>query len=342
MKKQIKDLIIILIISLLLLEATLRLLGYKPFYFPPFSISSEPTGALIPHSEMGLALEPGTFEITMNDSLTYSSKRLADSTRYTGSSSTDNIIIEFHGCSFTYGMAVNTEDAFAYQLQTRLKDKVEIHNKAVPGYGNIQGLISLKQRIVQGEKLPDTIIMFYASFHDERNALTTNYREHLYYGFLNMDADIKKKFNNASAAKFPYAILENGNLEIKYSRMEQLFKPLPLREYSAVVNLLQGIKNRNTNSTINSNEITRKILLDINRLCKEHEIEFILASIVKDPKTEKMLADLRQSISVLDMGLDILNDNQYNNQPYDSHPNGVAHDIYTERLYQYLNLDGFD
>jgi len=341
MKKHLRDFIVILVITILLLELALRLLGYQAFYFSPFSISSEPTGALIPDSEMGLALAPGTFHITMNDSLKYSSKRLADSTRYTGDSKSQSII-EFHGCSFTYGMAVNTKDAFAYQLQTRIKDHAKIKNKAVPGYGNIQGLISLKQRIANGEKLPDTIIMFYASFHDERNTLTPHYREHLYYGFLNMDENIKKEFINASQARFPYAEIQNGNLEIKHSGIKELFKPLPLREYSALVNLLQGILNTNKNSKINSNEISQNILLEINEICEANEIEFILASIVKDPITEKTLSDLRQSISVLDMGLDILNDNQYNNQPYDSHPNVLAHGIYAERLYQYLNLDGFD
>lgn len=342
MKKYLRDFLIILITTLLLLEVALRLLGYQAFHFPPFTITSEPAGALIPHSEFGLALQPGTFKITMNDSLEYSSERQADSTRFTGNRHSQNHI-DFHGCSFTYGMAVNTEDAFAYLLQEKVDSQFSIRNKAVPGYGNIQGLLSLKQSITQKATLPQTIIMFYASFHDDRNALNPQYREHLYYGFLNMDQEIKEKFNNASHARFPYAQMNDQKLQIQHSSTKQLFKPLPLREHSALVNLIQKTTNNQTNSQINSNQISQEILLEMNRLCKENEIEFIVASIVKDTLTSQTLAELRKSgVSTLDMGLDILNDNQYNNLPYDSHPNALAHRIYAEKLYQFLNEETFD
>lgn len=340
MKKQIRDFIIISIITILLLEIVLRILGVKPYFFPPFSITSDPVGSLIPDSELGLTLNPGTYHITMNDSLEYETTRNDDSTRYTGISNAESIM-EFHGCSFTYGMGVDTDKAFPYLLQEKIKDRVRISNQAVPGYGNIQNLLSLKNRLKEGDRdIPDTIIMFYASFHDERNTLTPHYRAHLYYGFLNMDNDIKKRFNNAEQVRFPYATLEKNELVIKNSALNNLFKPLPFREYSATINMVQNILITKKTNAIPANDISVKILMDMDSLCKENDIEFIVASIVKDEVSEKTLKKLRAAgVVTFDMGIDILNDNKYNNYPYDSHPNELAHRIYADRLYHYLNFE---
>ena len=339
MKKHFKDIFIIAIITILLLEVVLRILGFQAYYFPPFSIVSDPVGSLIPHEEMGLALQPGIFNITMNDSLHYQTIRLQDSTRFVGESNAESTI-EFHGCSFTYGMAVDTDQTFAYLLQEKIKAFAKIKNKAVPGYGNIQGLLSLQKSIQNKNRLPDTIIMFYADFHNERNVLSPYYREHLHYGFMNMDNDVKERFKNSKKARFPYAYEEDGVLKINHSNTDELFNPLPLREYSALINTIQNASNLKKHLNINSKNTTRLLLLKMNRICKENDIEFIVASIVKNEATQSMLSDIRRSgVSTLDMGLDILQDNTYNNMPYDSHPNELAHRIYAERLYRYLNYN---
>lgn len=332
------DTIIILVITTILLEIILRILGHNAYYFPPFSIVSEPVGSLIPHHEMGLALQPGTFHVTMNDSLEYKTNRNPDSTRFTGISEATSIL-EFHGCSFTYGMGVDTDQAFPFLLQAKTKKHILIRNKAVPGYGNIQGLLSLKKRIKErNEKLPDTIIMFYASFHNERNVLSPYYREHLYYGFMNMDDDVKKRFKNADKVKFPFARIINHELVIKYSSIKQLFKPLPLREYSTISNAFQNMINMNKNNGIDAEEITIRILEEMNHICEDNNIEFIIASIIKDESTQSTLERLRKKgIPTLDMGVDVLNNPKYNNHPYDSHPNELTHRIYSDRLYHYLN-----
>lgn len=336
MKKQIRDIFIIIFITIILLELVLRVLGYQPYYFPPFSIVSKPVGSLIPHEEMGLVLQPGIFHVTMNDSLHYQTIRLQDSTRFVGDASSENIL-ELHGCSFTYGMAVNTDKTFAYLLQERVRNFTKIQNKAVPGYGNIQGLLSLQKSIQNKEKLPDTVIMFYADFHNERNVLSPYYREHLHYGFLNMDDDVKERFKDSKKARFPYAYEEGGSFNINYSSTEELFTPLPLREYSALINTIQNTINLKKYKNIDSKKITKYLLIEMNKICKENNIEFVVASVVKNEATQAMLSDIRQkNVETLDMGLDILQDTTYNNMPYDSHPNELAHRIYAERLYHYL------
>jgi hypothetical protein len=337
MKKQIRDIFIIILITVILLEVVLRILGYQPYYFPPFSIISDPVGSLIPHEEMGLALQPGIFHVTMNDSLHYQTIRLQDSTRFVGESNAKSTI-EFHGCSFTYGMAVDTDKTFGYLLQEKIHDFTKIKNKAVPGYGNIQGLLSLQKSIQNKDSLPDTIIMFYADFHNERNVLSPYYREHLHYGFMNMDDDTKERFKNNKKASFPYAYEENGALKINHSNTDKLFNPLPFREYSALINTIQNAINLKKHQNIDSKNITQLLLLEMDRICKENDIEFIVASIVKNEATQSMLLSIRQNnVTTLDMGLDILQDTTYNNMPYDSHPNELAHRIYVERLHHYLN-----
>ncbi len=338
MKKWTRDIAIISFLTLLLLEVGLRIIGYQPFHFPPFSIISNPPGSLVPDAELGLALAEGSFRVTMNDSLSYTSLRNTDGTRFTGNADPTLPLIELQGCSFTYGMGVPTEKAFPFLLQQRLSDHARISNKAVPGHGNIQALIQLKKRIEDKEvPLPQTIIMFYAAFHDERNALSPHYREHLHYGFMNMAPEVRKMFQGKEA-RFPYGSFQDEEFIIRHSESRELFRPVPLREYSAIANMIQKQINMSREARIDGNAISRHILLEMDRLCKANGIEFIIASIVKDEATQNMLQSIREAgATTLNMGLDILGDENYNNMPYDSHPNDKAHQVYAERLYWFLD-----
>ncbi len=341
MKKTIKDIIIIFIITIILLEIVLRIIGIQPFHFNNFKINSEPSQCLIPHPLTGLALHPGTFEVNMNDSIFYTATHTKDSVRISSDSIKTSLPeIHFHGCSFTYGMGVNDHETFAFLLQKKLENNFTIKNKAVPGFGNIQGLLLLENELKTNSKKPDKIIMFYADFHDMRNQLSPYYREHLYYGFLNMDPHIKKEFKKSQSSKFPFIKIKNNDFNIHHVNMNDIFKPVPLREYLSISNTIQNFINDTQHKKNVSSFSSIKIMERMNDLCKENGIEFIVASIIQTDATINVLKELRKiGIETLDMGIDILNDNRYNHLPHDSHPNALAHSIYAEKLYHYLNVE---
>ena len=66
---------------------------------------------------MGLSLNPGKFNVTINKKQKYNVTHTSDSLRTTGSNSDiAKINIQLHGCSFTYGMGVNDEETYPFIL----------------------------------------------------------------------------------------------------------------------------------------------------------------------------------------------------------------------------------
>ncbi|NNE29378.1 MAG: hypothetical protein HKN16_07065 [Saprospiraceae bacterium] len=59
-----------IIITLSLVEAVLRLAGFEPHQVIKTDIESNPSNAFLYHSNYGLALNPGTFDVTINSGLT--------------------------------------------------------------------------------------------------------------------------------------------------------------------------------------------------------------------------------------------------------------------------------
>ncbi len=333
------DVLVISLITILILEIVLRMIGYRPFYFEPFSIQSSPQACLIPHSKLGLSLEDGIFSVRLNDSLEYTTTHKNNYRISINEQKKDSLKqIQIYGCSFAYGMGEDDDKIFSSFLQEKLIDDYDINNLAVPGYGTIQSLLQLQDRIQQND-IPQKVILAYASFHDQRNVLSPYYREHLYYGFLNMNSKIADLFHQKlDNCQFPYASLDNQELKIQYQKINQIYNPLPLRNKLACMNAFQNFLNYRTHQSLNENQVSINIIEKMNQLCQENQIDFVVFSIVKDDVTSQTLEQLRKKgVQTLDIGLDILNNNDFNHQPIDSHPNEKAHRIYAERLFQYLN-----
>ncbi|MEO1437705.1 MAG: hypothetical protein AAFV80_19355, partial [Bacteroidota bacterium] len=237
MKKLVQYLVLIAIL-LFIFEATFRVLGFKPYHFEPFSIVSEPAFCLIPHGRLGLSLNPGTFEVTMNEGLHYSVTHTSDSLRKTAKHSKVGEFpkIDFHGCSFTYGMGVNDAQAYPWLVQEAL-DSFHIRTLAMPGHGILQALILLKEQ-EKNATLPKVVVLNYAAFHDQRNLLDLQYRKHLHYGFERSNPEIRKLFQTAH---FPYAQLSpEGELEVQWENWNSIYQNWPGRKTFAAVNFMQS------------------------------------------------------------------------------------------------------
>ncbi len=340
MKKFILDTCIIILLTLILAEAVLRLLGYEHYQQVAYSITSEPASPLLADSDLGLRLNPGNFSVTINDSLTYFASHLENGTRKNSKDTLNEQLPELHlhGCSFTYGMGVNNEETFAFLLQEKIKSQYKIINHAVPAYGNIQGFLKTKNQIKNREKKPNTIMAFYANFHDERNAMNSSYRSQMHYGMNILNKQPKK----IKQATFPFAQIKNDSLVCLKNKLDELYHPIFLRNYSALTNAFQEFKNKFKDRNVKESETTIKIFEDWNEICKKENIDFIVVSILDNEISKETTLQLRQkNIKTLDIGLDILNNNKFNNLPYDSHPNVLAHRVYAEKLLNYINPETF-
>ncbi len=335
MKERIIEITGIFFITILLAECVLRILGFEHYRQETYCIQATPPASLISHSTYGMALNPGSYKILINDSLEYTCQHLPDSTRNTGHKNKTTLPeIHLYGCSFTYGMGVDDEESFAYLLQEKISDYAII-NKGVPAYGNLQGYLQYLEEIKKGKDI-DMAIAFYAPFHEERNVMNPSFRSQMHYGLEVLGILAKEK------GRFPHARLNDGNLEIGYLDSEELYRPIPLRDYSALANAIQEIINGYQSLGMDGTKATITIFEHWARLCHENGTEFIVATLLDDAPSLEMNDILKKKgIRTLPLGLDIMNDKQYNNLPHDSHPNALSHRIYAERLFHYLSPESF-
>lgn len=306
------------------MEVTIRLCGVTPFRVQSFEIQSNPQFCLIPNEQCGFGLNVGEFDVAINTEVKYHCTHSSDSLRILMHQPITNFdkTVDIHGCSFTYGMSVSDSLAFPFLLQKRFQN-IRFRNFAVPGFGNIQTLIRLKEQIKTND-LPDTLMICYAHFHDERNVLNTNYRKSLYHGFLNANSKIIPLFEQS---KIPYYDKEKG---LQYCNWNSLYHNWKGRNYLASVNSLQNAVEQM--SLKNGKIETHQILLEINHLCQQNNIQLIVAAITKNESTDYTIHFCKQEkIKVLDIGLELPSE-EYSSLPYDIHPNEKAHRIFEERL----------
>ncbi|MCP4441370.1 MAG: hypothetical protein GY810_20885 [Aureispira sp.] len=314
-------------------ELVLRLLQYAPFQYHPYSVVAEPTPCLVADSIYGFALSNGKHQVRINDSLIYNCTHTLDSARITSLSPTINkelTTVHIHGCSFTFGMGVNDEDSYPFLLQSLLDTIVTISNQAVPGHGTIQSLLKLREQEKQGT-LPNLVVLNYASFHDERNVLSSTYRQSLALGFANNE----NKKEAYKACKFPYVELneDKKDFQVNYCAWADLYQNWILRTYSSTVNFLQTSLERNAYPEEDNQLATKLIIKEIQEICLRNETQFLLVGILTNDKTTEMVSYFQKlGIQTLMMDID-LTDEHYNNMPYDSHPNRLAHKLFAQKVF---------
>lgn len=316
-----------------ILELVLLVLGYRRYINEPYSIESSPKLAVIAHPEYGFSLNPGNYQVTINKGLSYQVSHGEDSLRETPFVNKDSIKngIYLFGCSYTYGMGVNDNETFAAYLQQKLPN-YQVKNYGVPGYGIIQSYLQLKE-LARLNKNPAYIIVNYASFHDERNALTPQYRKHLKLGYELCDTSIK---NQMKMAKMPFIKAENGDFSLEFCEWSNIYSDLPGRQTFASINLLQNVIDNQKTKSIPKEIITLYLFKSIHELATVMNAKLIVTGLTNDNQTRWMLHQLKKfGFNTLSFSID-LDDKAYNNLPYDIHPNASAHKIFGEELLESL------
>ena len=334
MKKRSKVLaqfFVVALLTLLVCEGIVRLFGFTGYRIQPYTLKSSPSLNILPHGKLGFSLNPGIFEVTINEKVSYSVTHGPDSIRtipaYLTSADSPRKTVDFHGCSFTYGMGVDDSETFPSIIASERPD-LFIRNLGVPGYGTIQTFLRIREQELNND-LPDIVILNYASFHPDRNGLTPKYRQSLKIGFERANAAVKNLFKES---KIPYGDIISDTLVIKWESWEGLYSHWPLRSKSALVNYLQYLTERASRSDREKDLVTDLVISEIANICRQHSIAFIVTGLTEDEKTKKQLTIWNEKgIQTLDISLD-LNSEEYTHLPFDSHPNSKAHLHYAEKL----------
>ena len=324
-----------LIVFIIAAEVVLRLLGFHPHQPNVYKIDSEPSFALSPHHQLGFALNPGTFSITINDGLTYTCTHTADSQRITSHIGYSDSLPKLHiyGCSLTYGMGVDDRQTYPYLLQQELPS-YKVQNYAVPGYGTIQCLLQLQQNIRNGN-IPEIVVLNYTMHHDARNCLSPVQRQRWKEAFVTSKGHSSELFRQSS---IPKVQLTKDSWQIEQVTMEGIYTHWPGRERFVLVDWVESFANYINDQIFCRKRYTTKIIIKaFQKLCKKHGIRMILAGQTQKKGTAKCLAYFKErGMHTIDISRDLA-DPAYNLLPYDPHPNAEAHKHYATTLLHYLN-----
>lgn len=318
-----------LIIALVVVEAILWLLGFRPYHYEGFAILSEPSHCFVADSTYGFALNSGSYVVTLNDSLVWDCTVDEDRRRVIAfSSDSTSSTLFMAGDSYSFGWGIDDELSYPYRIQQAFPNK-EVINATCPGYGTLQALLQLRAF----EDFPETVVVNYCSFHDDRNALTPFFRHNLWLGFGEAADDVKLTY---SKSRFPMALLDNQELTLEHCDWQDIYSELPLRTWSATSNAIQttyeGIRGRR----LHPHEVSEAIVQEISRLCDSHEARLIVCGITDDELTRDMMSYCNKlGLQTCYMGIDLKNP-EFHNAPYDTHPNAKAHAHFARMLGEVL------
>ena len=314
-------------------EIALRIMGYQPFQQVEYKIEASPENCLIAHPTLGFALQPGDFKVTINQGLHYTVRHGGDSLRLTPRALKKNVqdSIYFFGCSYTYGMGLNDSLTFPFLVSQNLPHSL-IKNFGVPGYGTIQAYLQLK-RLFASQEIPNIVIINYADFHDDRNALTARYRRDLYMGYQGSNESVKTLMQES---KVPFLTKKSEGYVVDFCSWKDLYDHWKYRETFALVNFFQDWSDRNQMHSIDKEAYTRYLFSMIKDMCEQEKIRLIVTGITPSEETKSLLKDLNdEGIEILDISVDLSSD-QYRNAPFDDHPNELAHAFFAKKITAYL------
>lgn len=326
--------LLVFLTTLLLLEFCLRVLGYKSLQIPLTTWVAQPKFCFVPNPSKGISLAPGKYILSLGP-IQYTATHSNDSNRI---SSREELNLDsnykslaFYGCSFTYGTGVDDSSTYPFIIQSHLKN-IKVINKAIPGYGQVQLLDELRRRPSQWNEV-DQIVLNFLPFHLERNSLNGNFQHKLNIGF-----QISKKNNSIAAGQinYPYAVLKDGSLEIKYRSIQDIESSLFLESKFVFFHQFKSwLRNLETDQE-HDLRITKAIIKDMQREAAQVNIQFSMSFLQNDAISNNIIAYCDSlGIQTLKAFVD-LNDTALSNYPYDLHPNAKAHQIIAEQFIPYF------
>ncbi|GAB5538262.1 MAG: hypothetical protein Salg2KO_03650 [Salibacteraceae bacterium] len=314
---------LILIAGILSAELYLQHKGIVAPFHHPFAIKSmEPGQILLPDSALGVELRDGTFSVWLNSGLSFkpshkNGERLGAPTPIHPTST-----VWLYGCSFLYGFGLADSQVVGAKLSALLHNYA-IRNRSVPGYGNVQ--MYLKMLEDQPLWQPgDKVIMTYAPFHGERNAMLLSYRNKLYTFGKNKLAQVS----------FPQLEETGGKTNMTHKVFD--YPAFPWRASSHVMYGLELLRNQVLDNPEQAKAMTRQFLQQVAQHFKDGPYLVAIARLSYDAPTLALFDTLHSTgIPTLDLSLDF-SDTGNNLMPLDAHPNETAHAYFANQIAQWI------
>lgn len=320
MLKRLKNILIIALITLLLGEGAVRLMGYKPFTPWPNRYNTEDGSPYFKeHPVYGYISKQGQYTINQNHKNYFTVTNNSKGYRITSQTKEYKAKPEvwMFGCSLTNGWMLNDEETFCWLAQQQLPD-YHICNYGVPSYSNLQSLLQL-QELLKTKAAPKLVVLNFAWFHNIRNTYVRYWEKSIApVGMLN-------------GLQIPYARLTDNRYEVKYKPL--VYHAWPLMEYSAFSHFLETSYNRFEDETlVKSYKVTIAILEDMDRICKEKNIPFIITNVDGSEETKGFMEHLqKKGIPNADISVDLtIPENTF--LPDDPHPSAKANQEMAEKL----------
>ena len=309
-----------IIISLLILEALLRISGFVPwkniilneqqiFKFDPILGWKAKAGSYVikPINQSGKKFKM-TFE--------------KNGQRITGNNNIENNNILFIGGSFTQGWGVNDEDTFSSKLQRKYK-KYKVHNFGQGGYGSVQSLLMLKEQIPK-MKTPKLVIYGFIAHHEYRNVARARWLRTL------------AKYSKRGHVKTPYGYISKENELFIHPPVGYL--NLPLREVSSLITLIEKIymKLKTKKRKKQQKTVTKEIILKMKTISNKYNANFILLVLDMDDAALKNNYEnflLKNKVKFLNCSVPMTGEMIL---PGDYHPSEKGHEYYSECLSDYI------
>lgn len=334
-----------IIVFLAVLELALRWVGLGPYIPHHYKIQAHPAGCLLPSQSYGLNPNPGHYDVTLNDSLSFQVTHGIDGTRITHIDKSISLKeapkLYMHGCSFTYGLGI--DDSLTYPYLLHQETDYAVTNYAVPGFGSLPALLMTIEQLKAGHR-PSVLILNYLRFHDERNSFSRRYREQLQLalelneGFLWKEQQFAFPFEEWG---YTFASMEGDSLQTHRVKALEVYDHFPFRRQSAIVNQAEGIFNNLATlfSRKRNHKVTQGIVAALHNLCQQHNIR-LMVSIMTQDKQAKNLQRFCQKhqIETIDLAIDF-DDPQYTLMPYDGHPSAAAHRVFADRIKEALGIN---
>lgn len=297
------------------MEALLWVVGYRPYSNDDYKVNSSPDYPYIADNELGVRLNKGIYNITLNDAVKFKATHQNNGERKVPSSGlNDGPEVLFLGCSYTYGYGVNDDESFPARIQESHSDW-NIRNAAVVGYGTTQHLIQLRERIKKNP--PECVVLALSSVHLIRTVLSQQYRSNLRIGFRRSSAKVDTRMKGA---RFPYM---NRCCKVSYQNWETMYSEITGRYWFATANFLQIHYDNIKEPDCDPVEITSCIIKEMAQLCKEKNISFGVICLDTNHKTAKIEQKLK-AIPWKNVGFSFKS-KKYTHLPHDSHPNQKGH-----------------
>lgn len=313
--------IISILITFILTELFLRLLGFQPVKYIK---SNSPNPSIYKHDKnLGWSNKEGIYlsKIDEDNIITYTF--LEDGSRYSGKDfnkySEEKKIILIGG-SLTLGQAINDDETFSFHLQ-KYFTHYEIKNFGVAGYGTYQSYLKLKYLFQNIENI-EYVIYSFMDHHEIRNTGDASWLEFL--------TGLSRE-----PVYIPYVKLDKNSNLIEYAPIK--YVKLPLSKYSVLITKLQKQIMRlfffKQNEDISL--ITKKLLIKMHKLSNKNDSKFIIVNLISDKLKMAEYNNFAKAniIQFKDCQIELNDKFRVKN---DGHPNHLANKKYANCIQQFI------